>query len=149
MESNMTDEVSEVGQEEIQAEHHTSDATKGAMLGGAGGIVAGAMAGATMGPAGALVGAIAGGLLGAGASGAAVAAVDTIDYDDTFTGFPTEIELDTYSDRDPLIVQRSRRIAAARRLEPSEEQVARAKATYDPVHRSESPDPTENQALEE
>ncbi|RYX82615.1 hypothetical protein EON83_18775 [bacterium] len=64
----------------------SGDAEKGAALGGLGGAAVGAAAGALAGPVGAIVGAVAGGLLGAGASGAAVAAVDALDNDNTITG---------------------------------------------------------------
>jgi len=64
----------------------SGDAEKGAALGGLGGAAVGAAAGALAGPVGAIVGAVAGGLLGAGASGAAVAAVDSIDNDNTVSG---------------------------------------------------------------
>jgi uncharacterized protein (TIGR02271 family) len=55
------------------------DAGKGALLGGLGGAAVGAMAG---GPVGAVIGAVAGAI----GSGAAVAAVDTVDNDNTVTG---------------------------------------------------------------
>lgn len=64
----------------------TNDAEKGAALGGLGGAAVGAAAGSLAGPLGTVVGAVAGGLIGAGASGAAVAAVDQIDNDDTVSG---------------------------------------------------------------
>ncbi|BCM91345.1 hypothetical protein IAD21_03215 [Abditibacteriota bacterium] len=64
----------------------SGDAEKGAALGGLGGAAVGAAAGALAGPVGAIVGAVAGGLLGAGASGAAVAAVDALDNDNTISG---------------------------------------------------------------
>jgi phage tail tape-measure protein len=64
----------------------TGDAEKGAALGGLGGAAVGAAAGSLAGPLGAVVGAVAGGLLGAGASGAAVAAIDEVDNDNTVTG---------------------------------------------------------------
>jgi uncharacterized protein (TIGR02271 family) len=57
----------------------SGDAGKGALLGGLGGAAVGAVAG---GPIGAVVGAIAGAI----ASGAAVAAVDQVDNDDTVSG---------------------------------------------------------------
>jgi len=63
-----------------------NDAEKGAALGGLGGAAVGAIAGAAAGPLGAVIGAVAGGLVGAGASGAAVSAVDQIDNDNTVTG---------------------------------------------------------------
>jgi outer membrane lipoprotein SlyB len=63
-----------------------NDAEKGAVLGGAGGAAVGAAAGSAAGPVGTLVGAVAGGLIGAGASGAAVGAVDQVDNDNTITG---------------------------------------------------------------
>ena len=62
------------------------DASKGAKLGGVGGAVTGLIAGAAAGPAGALVGAVIGGVAGAIGSGAAVAAVDAVDNDNTITG---------------------------------------------------------------
>ena len=63
-----------------------NDAEKGAALGGLGGVAVGAAAGSLAGPLGTVVGAVAGGLLGAGASGAAVAAVDAVDNDNTISG---------------------------------------------------------------
>lgn len=62
------------------------DAEKGAALGGLGGVAVGAAAGSVAGPVGTMVGAVAGGLLGAGASGVAVAAVDSVDNDNTVSG---------------------------------------------------------------
>lgn len=62
------------------------DAKKGATLGGVGGAVTGALAGAAGGPVGAVVGAVIGGVAGAIASGAAVAAVDAVDNDNTVSG---------------------------------------------------------------
>ena len=56
-----------------------NDPAKGAVLGGLGGAAVGAMAG---GPVGAVVGAVA----GAVASGAGVAAVDSVDNDNTVSG---------------------------------------------------------------
>ena len=64
----------------------TGDAEKGAALGGLGGAGVGALAGSAAGPVGTVIGAVAGGLMGAGASGAAVAAVDQVDNDNTVTG---------------------------------------------------------------
>ena len=64
----------------------TGDAEKGAALGGAGGAVTGAVAGSAAGPVGTVVGAVIGGIAGAVGSGAAVAAVDRVDNDDTITG---------------------------------------------------------------
>ena len=64
----------------------SGDAEKGAKLGGVGGAVTGLVAGAAAGPAGALIGAVIGGVAGAVASGAAVAAVDRVDNDNTITG---------------------------------------------------------------
>lgn len=63
-----------------------NDAEKGATLGGVGGAVTGAMAGAVAGPVGAVIGAVVGGVAGAGLSGAAVAAVDRVDNDNTISG---------------------------------------------------------------
>jgi len=63
-----------------------NDPQKGAALGGVGGAAAGAMAGAAAGPVGAVIGAVAGGLAGAVGSGAAVAAVDQVDNDNTVSG---------------------------------------------------------------
>ena len=65
----------------------TGDATKGAVLGGVGGAIVGALAG---GPIGAVIGALAGGAM----SGAAVAAVDTVDNDDNVTGVGSEVAYD-------------------------------------------------------
>ena len=76
--------------------HH--DAEKGAALGGLGGAAVGAIAGAAAGPVGAVVGAVAGGLAGAGASGAAVSAVDRVDNDNNVTGLGDDVALD--KDRD-------------------------------------------------
>ncbi|MBC7809048.1 MAG: hypothetical protein H7145_23175 [Akkermansiaceae bacterium] len=63
-----------------------SDAEKGATLGGVGGAVTGAVAGSAAGPVGTVVGAIIGGVAGAAGSGAAVAAVDRVDNDNTVSG---------------------------------------------------------------
>ena len=71
------------------------DPEKGAALGGLGGAAVGAAAGSIAGPVGTLVGAIAGGLVGAGASGAAVAAVDAIDNDNTVTGIGSGVTRDS------------------------------------------------------
>jgi len=64
----------------------SNDAEKGAALGGLGGAAVGAAAGSLAGPVGTIIGAVAGGLMGAGASGAAVAAVDAVDNDNTVSG---------------------------------------------------------------
>jgi len=78
-----------------------NDAEKGAALGGLGGAAVGAIAGAAAGPVGAIVGAIAGGLVGAGASGAAVSAVDKVDNDNTVTGLGDD-GVATYKDDDAI-----------------------------------------------
>ena len=62
------------------------DAEKGAAIGGVGSAVVGAIAGSAVGPVGTLIGAAVGGVAGAVASGLGVAAVDTVDNDDTVTG---------------------------------------------------------------
>ncbi len=67
-------------------DNSNNDAEKGAALGGLGGVAVGAAAGSLLGPVGTVVGAVAGGLLGAGASGAAVAAIDQVDNDNTVSG---------------------------------------------------------------
>ena len=72
-----------------------NDAEKGAALGGLGGAAVGAAAGSVAGPLGTVIGAVAGGLVGAGASGAAVAAVDTVDNDDTISGIGDGVTLDS------------------------------------------------------
>ncbi len=64
----------------------TGDAEKGAKLGGVGGAVTGAVAGSMVGPVGTVAGAVIGGVAGALGSGAAVAAVDRHDNDNTVTG---------------------------------------------------------------
>lgn len=64
----------------------SGDAGKGAALGGLGGAAVGAAAGSLVGPAGTLVGAAIGAISGAVASGAAVAAVDAVDNDNTVSG---------------------------------------------------------------
>jgi hypothetical protein len=64
----------------------TGDAEKGAKLGGVGGAVTGAVAGSMVGPGGAVIGAVVGGIAGALGSGAAVAAVDRVDNDNTVSG---------------------------------------------------------------
>jgi len=64
----------------------SNDAEKGAALGGLGGAAVGAAAGSLAGPVGTIIGAVAGGLMGAGASGAAVAAVDAVDNDNSVSG---------------------------------------------------------------
>ncbi len=68
----------------------SGDAEKGAAIGGLGGAAVGAAAGSLAGPIGTLIGAVAGGLMGAGASGAAVAAVDSVDNDNTVTGIGSD-----------------------------------------------------------
>jgi len=72
----------------------TNDAEKGATLGGIGGAVTGAVAGAAAGPVGAVVGAVVGGVAGAAGSGAAVAAVDRVDNDDTISGVGSGVTRD-------------------------------------------------------
>jgi len=62
------------------------DAEKGAVLGALGGAAVGAAAGGPAGLATGVVGAVVGGLAGAAGSGAAVAAVDRVDNDNTVTG---------------------------------------------------------------
>lgn len=62
------------------------DAKKGAALGGMGGAVVGGVAGSMAGPVGTVVGAVAGAVAGAAGSGAGVAAVDSVDNDNTVTG---------------------------------------------------------------
>ena len=64
----------------------TGDAEKGAKLGGVGGAMTGALAGSAAGPVGTVVGAVVGGVAGAVGSGAAVAAVDRVDNDNTISG---------------------------------------------------------------
>lgn len=64
----------------------SGDAGKGAALGGLGGAAVGAAAGSLIGPVGTLIGAAVGALSGAVASGAAVAAVDAVDNDNTVSG---------------------------------------------------------------
>lgn len=63
-----------------------NDPQKGATLGGLGGAAVGAAAGSLIGPVGTIIGAVVGGLGGAVGSGAAVAAVDKIDNDNTVSG---------------------------------------------------------------
>ena len=72
-----------------------NDAEKGAALGGLGGAAVGAAAGSIAGPVGTLIGAVAGGLVGAGASGAAVAAVDAVDNDNTVSGIGSGVTRDS------------------------------------------------------
>ena len=72
-----------------------NDPEKGAALGGLGGAAVGAAAGSIAGPVGTLIGAVAGGLVGAGASGAAVAAVDSVDNDNTISGVGSGVTLDS------------------------------------------------------
>jgi phage tail tape-measure protein len=60
-----------------------ADVNKGAALGGLGGAAVGAAAGSLIGPVGTVIGAVAGGLMGAGASGAAVAAVEQVEHNDS------------------------------------------------------------------
>ena len=71
-----------------------NDAEKGATLGGIGGAVTGAIAGAAAGPVGAVIGAVIGGVSGAGLSGAAVAAVDRVDNDNTISGVGDGVNYD-------------------------------------------------------
>ncbi len=68
-----------------------NDAQKGAVLGGVGGMAVGAAAGAAAGPIGAVIGAAVGGIAGAVASGAAVAAVDSVDNDDNVSGLGHDV----------------------------------------------------------
>lgn len=81
----------------------SGDAEKGAALGGLGGVAVGAAAGSLAGPIGAIVGAVAGGLLGAGASGAAVAAVDAIDNDNTISGVGNGVTPSVAGTYDPTL----------------------------------------------
>jgi hypothetical protein len=82
------------------------DAEKGAALGGIGGAVVGGIAGAMAGPVGAVVGAVAGAAAGAVGSGAAVAAVDNVDNDDTISGIgdgtTRDVDVDTADVTDDL-----------------------------------------------
>lgn len=101
--SEASDAVTVDTQVEGRAEPHVdangvSDATKGAQLGGVGGLAVGVLAGAMAGPVGALVGGAIGAVVGAMGSGAAVAAVDRVDNDDSITGLGTVT--------DPLVVSR-------------------------------------------
>ena len=64
----------------------TGDAEKGAALGGVGGAITGGIAGSMAGPVGTVVGAAIGAVAGAVGSGAAVAAVDQVDNDNTISG---------------------------------------------------------------
>jgi len=85
------------------------DAAKGAALGGVGGAAVGAAAGAPAGPVGMAIGAVVGGIAGAVASGAAVAAVDSMDNDNTVTGFGDSDNTDersrtTLQDRDATMM---------------------------------------------
>ena len=74
----------------------SGDAEKGAALGGIGGVIVGALAGAAAGPVGAIAGAIIGGLSGSVVSGAAVAAVDRRDNDNTISGLGSGTTRDTH-----------------------------------------------------
>jgi outer membrane lipoprotein SlyB len=89
------------------------DAEKGAALGGMGGAVVGGLAGSMTGPVGTVIGAVAGAVAGAAASGAAVAAVDTMDNDNTVTGMGEGVTADT-DDRvladEPVIVTDDRNV---------------------------------------
>ena len=76
-----------------------NDPEKGAALGGLGGAAVGAAAGSVAGPIGTIIGAVAGGLVGAGASGAAVAAVDAVDNDNTISGIGEGVDLDSNARR--------------------------------------------------
>lgn len=80
-------------------DNSNNDPEKGAALGGLGGAAVGAAAGSIAGPVGTIVGAIAGGLVGAGASGAAVAAVDAIDNDNTISGVGEGVTRDSDATR--------------------------------------------------
>ena len=81
----MTDLTHDKVQHGIDDNPH-GDAEKGAALGGVGGAVTGGIAGSVAGPVGTVVGAAIGAVAGAIASGAAVAAVDQVDNDNTITG---------------------------------------------------------------
>ncbi len=87
----------------------SNDAEKGAALGGLGGVAVGAAAGSLAGPIGAIVGAVAGGLLGAGASGAAIAAVDALDNDNTVSGIGDGVTpATTVNTYDPIVAENIR-----------------------------------------
>lgn len=75
--------VDETGDRQHVNPDGETDALKGARMGGIGGAIAGGVAGSAIGPAGTLAGAVIGGVVGLVASGAAVAAVDTMDGDST------------------------------------------------------------------
>ena len=81
----MTDSTHDNVQHGIDDNPH-GDAEKGAALGGVGGAVTGGIAGSVAGPVGTVVGAAIGAVAGAVGSGAAVAAVDQVDNDNTITG---------------------------------------------------------------
>lgn len=72
----------------------TGDAEKGAALGGVGGAVTGAVAGSAAGPVGTVIGAVIGGVVGAAGSGAAVAAVDRVDNDNTVSGVGSGVHVE-------------------------------------------------------
>lgn len=109
----MTDKIYDDGIERDDGIQHGidddphGDAEKGAALGGMGGAVVGGLAGSMTGPIGTVIGAVAGAAAGAVASGAAVAAVDSMDNDNTVTGMGEGVALDNgeYVEADePVIV---------------------------------------------
>ena len=118
MTDNTQDRINQINDPELAAEHArhgldddpNNDAEKGAALGGLGGAAVGAAAGSIAGPIGTIVGAIAGGLVGAGASGAAVAAIDSVDNDNTVSGIGSGVtrdsdltRVDDYNNRSTII----------------------------------------------
>ena len=119
MTDNTQERINEINDPELAAQHArhgldndpNNDAEKGAALGGLGGAAVGAAAGSIAGPIGTIVGAIAGGLVGAGASGAAVAAIDSVDNDNTVSGVGSGVTRDSdltrvdeiYVSDDPMV----------------------------------------------
>jgi len=85
-ENEMTDSTRDDNVQHGIDDSPTGDAEKGAALGGVGGAVTGGIAGSLAGPVGTVVGAAIGAVAGAVGSGAAVAAVDQVDNDNTVTG---------------------------------------------------------------
>ncbi len=83
------DNINDNTQPGILEDTPAADANKGATLGGLGGAAVGAAAGSLIGPVGTVIGAVAGGLMGAGASGAAVAAVEQVEYGNSDTNVVT------------------------------------------------------------
>lgn len=100
----MTDKYPEDGIQHGIDDDPRNDAEKGAALGGMGGAVVGGVAGSMAGPVGTVVGAVAGATVGAVASGAAVAAVDSVDNDNNISGLGDEVVTEVPDRNDEVVL---------------------------------------------